>query len=214
MLLFISNTFISNSRLKLEKKITDPWHGGMISIGNNELVKSWSLLTIPTYHLLFPRILPHDIYRRHEKLLLHLPCSTYISYILIIFFQLSFPAMEKRDVVLLIVTVAFYVTLILQFLGAVYLSVMATILPAEARIITLIALSLGLFWFMIGSIMLTIILYTSEYWRKWRYANKRKIVVLNTENQTTENCTSSKRTSKKDRPISGLSYELSLAVPV
>lgn len=122
--------------------------------------------------------------------------------------------MEKRDVVLLIVTVAFYVTLILQFLGAVYLSVMATILPAEARIITLIALSLGLFWFMIGSIMLTIILYTSEYWRKWRYANKRKIVVLNTENQTTENCTSSKRTSKKDRPISGLSYELSLAVPV
>ena len=134
--------------------------------------------------------------------------------LLIIFFQLSFPAMEKRDVVLLIVTIAFYITLILQFLGAVYLSVMATILPTEARIVTLIALSLGLFWFMIGSIMLTIILYTSEYWRKWRYANKRKIVILNTEDTTTENCTSSKRISKKDRPISGLSYELSLAVPV
>lgn len=134
--------------------------------------------------------------------------------LLIIFFQLSFPAMEKRNVVLLIVTIAFYITLILQFLGAVYLSVMATILPTEARIVTLIALSLGLFWFMIGSIMLTIILYTSEYWRKWRYANKRKIVILNTEDTTTENCTSSKRISKKDRPISGLSYELSLAVPV
>lgn len=134
--------------------------------------------------------------------------------LLIIFFQLSFPAMEKRDVVLLIVTIAFYITLILQFLGAVYLSVMATILPTEARIVTLIALSLGLFWFMIGSIMLTIILYTSEYWRKWRYANKRKIVILNTEDTTTENFTSSKRISKKDRPISGLSYELSLAVPV
>ena len=134
--------------------------------------------------------------------------------LLIIFFQLSFPAMEKRDIVLLIVTIAFYITLILQFLGAVYLSVMATILPTEARIVTLIALSLGLFWFMIGSIMLTIILYTSEYWRKWRYANKRKIVILNTEDTTTENCTSSKRISKKDRPISGLSYELSLAVPV
>ena len=134
--------------------------------------------------------------------------------LLIIFFQLSFPAMEKRDIVLLIVTIAFYITLILQFLGAVYLSVMATILPPEARIVTLIALSLGLFWFMIGSIMLTIILYTSEYWRKWRYANKRKIVILNTEDTTTENCTSSKRISKKDRPISGLSYELSLAVPV
>ena len=134
--------------------------------------------------------------------------------LLIIFFQLSFPAMEKRDVVLLIVTIAFYITLILQFLGAVYLSVMATILPTEARIVTLIALSLGLFWFMIGSIMLTIIIYTSEYWRKWRYANKRKIVILNTEDTTTENCTSSKRISKKDRPISGLSYELSLAVPV
>lgn len=134
--------------------------------------------------------------------------------LLIIFFQLSFPAMEKRDVVLLIVTIAFYITLILQFLGAVYLSVMATILPTEARVVTLIALSLGLFWFMIGSIMLTIILYTSEYWRKWRYANKRKIVILNTEDTTTENCTSSKRISKKDRPISGLSYELSLAVPV
>lgn len=134
--------------------------------------------------------------------------------LLIILFQLSFPAMEKCDVVLLIVTIAFYITLILQFLGAVYLSVMATILPTEARIVTLIALSLGLFWFMIGSIMLTIILYTSEYWRKWRYANKRKIVILNTEDTTTENCTSSKRISKKDRPISGLSYELSLAVPV
>ena len=134
--------------------------------------------------------------------------------LLIIFFQLSFPAMEKRDIVLLIVTIAFYITLILKFLGAVYLSVMATILPTEARIVTLIALSLGLFWFMIGSIMLTIILYTSEYWRKWRYANKRKIVILNTEDTTTENCTSSKRISKKDRPISGLSYELSLAVPV
>ena len=134
--------------------------------------------------------------------------------LLIIFFQLSFPAMEKRDIVLLIVTIAFYITLILQFLGAVYLSVMATILPTEARIVTLIALSLGLFWFMIGSIMLTIIIYTSEYWRKWRYANKRKIVILNTEDTTTENCTSSKRISKKDRPISGLSYELSLAVPV
>ena len=70
--------------------------------------------------------------------------------LLIIFFQLSFPAMEKRDIVLLIVTIAFYITLILQFLGAVYLSVMATILPTEARIVTLIALSLGLFWFMIG----------------------------------------------------------------
>ena len=128
-------------------------------------------------------------------------------------FQLSFPTMEKRDVILLIITIAFYITLIIQFLGAVYLSAMSTIFPTEARIVTLIALSLGLFWFMIGSIMLTIILYTSDYWRKWRYANKRKILILNNEETSAEDGGFTKR-RKKDRPISAISYDLSLAVPV
>ena len=79
---------------------------------------------------------------------------------------------------LLFVTICFYVTLIFQFLGAVYVSIMAAALPLMVTIVTLVGLSLGLIWFLIGSIALTIILYTSDYWKAWRKANKRKVIIL------------------------------------
>lgn len=93
----------------------------------------------------------------------------------------DFPAMERRDIVLLLLTISFYITLIFQFLGVVYISTTTHLIKIEARMMTLIALSLGLFWFLIGSITLTIVLYTSEYWKKWRLANKRKVVVMDPE---------------------------------
>jgi len=86
--------------------------------------------------------------------------------------------MKKHDVLLLIITISFYATLIFQFLGAVYVSMMASALTPMVTIVTLIGLSLGLLWFLTGSIALTIILYTSDYWRAWRKANKKKVIVI------------------------------------
>ena len=86
--------------------------------------------------------------------------------------------MERRDVLLLGLTILFYITLMFQFLGATYVSLVADMLPTMIRIVTLFGLSLGLFWFMIGCITLTIIVYTSDYWKKWRISNKRKVLIL------------------------------------
>ncbi|XP_066925428.1 E3 ubiquitin-protein ligase MARCHF1-like isoform X1 [Clytia hemisphaerica] len=117
--------------------------------------------------------------------------------------SLNFPSMKKHDVFLLILTVAFYVTLIFQFLGAVYVSIMASALTPMVTIVTLIGLSLGLIWFLTGSIALTIILYTSEYWKAWRKANKRKILL-------TENA----RDIPLKSPTSSFPSDLSQAVAV
>ena len=86
--------------------------------------------------------------------------------------------MKKHDVLLLLLTISFYVTLIFQLLGAVYISMMSESLQTMVTIVTLIGLALGMFWFLTGSIALTIILYTSDYWKAFRHANKKKILVL------------------------------------
>ena len=90
--------------------------------------------------------------------------------------------MKKHDIFLLGITVAFYITLIFQVLGIVYISIMASALSSMVSIVTLIALSLGIVWFLTGSIALTIILYTSEYWKAWRKSNKKKTIILSNNN--------------------------------
>lgn len=97
--------------------------------------------------------------------------------------------MKKHDVILLLLTIALYITLIFQLLGAVYISMMASSLPTMVTAVTLTGLAFGLFWFLPGSIALTIILYTSDYWRAWRNANKRKILILESEATTNVNGT-------------------------
>ena len=90
--------------------------------------------------------------------------------------------MDKRDATLLLVTVSFYITLILQFLGAVFIGVSEpTAIPAMMRHVTLTGLSFGLFWFLVGAICLTIVVYTSRYWEEFRKMNRQKTLIL-------ENC--------------------------
>lgn len=112
--------------------------------------------------------------------------------------------MKKHDVILLLLTVALYITVTLQLLGAVYISVMAPSLQTMVTVVTLIGLALGLFWFLPGTIALTIVLYTSDYWRTWRNANRMKILVL--ESEGTNNVTESNTTY--------IPQDLSMAVAV
>ena len=81
--------------------------------------------------------------------------------------------MESEDVFLLTVTILIYVTFIFQFLAAAYLGLVAEHIPASVLAVSMTGLSLGLFWFLIGCIALTVITYTSEYWLTWRKMNKR-----------------------------------------
>lgn len=105
------------------------------------------------------------------------------------YFQLQFPSMKKHDVILLLATITMYITLIFQMLGAIYISLVAPTLPTMVIVVTLVGLALGLFWLLPCSIALTIIVYTSDYWRAWRNANKRKVLVFDGEHvgNVTEN---------------------------
>ncbi|XP_012556774.1 uncharacterized protein LOC100201468 isoform X1 [Hydra vulgaris] len=92
---------------------------------------------------------------------------------------LRFPSMDKRDAALLFITLSFYITLILQFLGAVFIGVSEpTAIPHMMRSVTLTGLSLGLLWFLIGAIFLTIIVYTSRYWEEFRKMNRQKTLII------------------------------------
>lgn len=119
--------------------------------------------------------------------------------------------MKKRDIFLLGITVAFYITLIFQFLGIVYISLMSNAEAMSPMVtgVTLVALSLGLLWFLVGSIALTIILYTSEYWRAWRKANKKKTIVMSSNNNTNQHHQNADSPSKN-----GFPRDLSHAVAV
>ena len=81
--------------------------------------------------------------------------------------------MESEDIFLLIVTTLVYVTFIFQFLAAAYLGLVAEHIPASVLAVSMTGLGLGLFWFLIGCIALTVVTYTSEYWASWRRMNKR-----------------------------------------
>jgi len=72
--------------------------------------------------------------------------------------------MESEDIFLLIVTTLVYVTFIFQFLAAAYLGLVAEHIPASVLAVSMTGLGLGLFWFLIGCIALTVVTYTSEYW--------------------------------------------------
>lgn len=128
--------------------------------------------------------------------------------------------MKKHDIFLLGVTVAFYITLIFQVLGIVYISIMASALSSMVSIVTLIALSLGIVWFLTGSIALTIILYTSEYWKAWRKSNKKKTIILSNNSGTSSASGGSNRQGKsslqqQDSPSkNGFPRDLSHAVAV
>jgi len=75
--------------------------------------------------------------------------------------------MESEDIFLLIVTTLVYVTFIFQFLAAAYLGLVAEHIPASVLAVSMTGLGLGLFWFLIGCIALTVVTYTSEYWASW-----------------------------------------------
>ena len=77
------------------------------------------------------------------------------------------------------------------------------------------AVSLSIFWVLIGSIILTIVLHTSEYWTKWRYLNKRKLILVNYNKASIpqSDCEATSNVTKL-RSVSDESIDLSLAVPV
>ena len=99
--------------------------------------------------------------------------------------------MEGEDAFLLIVTILVYVTFIFQFLAAAYLGLIADHIPASVLAVSMTGLGLGLFWFLIGCIALTVVTYTSEYWVSWRRMNKRISLVMSSvingrKNRTSE----------------------------
>lgn len=95
--------------------------------------------------------------------------------------------MEGEDIFLLIVTVLVYITFIFQFLAAAYLGLIADHIPASVLAVSMTGLGLGLFWFLIGCIALTVVTYTSEYWVSWRRVNKRISIVMSSINNGHKN---------------------------
>eukprot|EP00794_Sanderia_malayensis_P009517 gene9517-10505_t len=92
--------------------------------------------------------------------------------------DIKFPKMDGEDVCLLLITILIYITLIFQFLAAAYIGMLAEHIPSAVLAVCMTGLSLGIVWFLIGCIALTVTTYTSEYWYYWRKSNKRLIVVL------------------------------------
>ena len=84
---------------------------------------------------------------------------------------------------LIIVTVLVYITFIFQFLAAAYIGLISEHIPASVLAVSMTGLGLGLFWFLIGCIALTVVTYTSEYWVSWRRMNKRISIVMSSINK-------------------------------
>ena len=98
-------------------------------------------------------------------------------------FQIQFSKIEGEDVFLLVVSVLIYITFIFQFLAAAYIGLIAEHIPGSVLAVSMTGLGLGLFWFLIGCIALTVLTYTSDYWTEWRQMNKRISIVMSSINK-------------------------------
>ena len=95
--------------------------------------------------------------------------------------------MGSEDIFLLTITVLVYITFIFQFLAAAYLGLVAEHIPASVLAVSMTGLGLGLFWFLIGCIALTVVTYTSDYWAAWRRMNKRISLITSSMDKTRKN---------------------------
>ena len=86
--------------------------------------------------------------------------------------------MPAEEICLIAVTTTIYITFIFQFLAAAYIGMVAEQIPKPVLGVSLAGLTLGLVWFLIGCISLTVVTYTSDYWHEWRRVNKRRRVCL------------------------------------
>ncbi len=95
--------------------------------------------------------------------------------------------MDGDDISLLITTILVYITFIFQFLAAAYIGMLAEHLPTPVVAVSMTGLGLGLVWFLVGCIALTVVTYTSDYWIDWRKMNKKISIVMKSIKNSSDN---------------------------